>query len=64
MVEFACDRVLGQFNGADMMTHAFKRKLSVGFMVFCHLQLDYREFHDAACKFATALEPGGIFVLG
>ncbi|TVY65667.1 hypothetical protein LSUE1_G007042 [Lachnellula suecica] len=34
------------------------------FIILCHLQLSYADFHAAAFKFASLLQPGGLFALG
>ena len=64
MVKLAQDRVKGKFEVADMLTYQPEGKFSGVFMIFCHLQLSYADFHSAAFKFASALEPGGIFAIG
>ncbi|RFU34295.1 hypothetical protein B7463_g2073, partial [Scytalidium lignicola] len=64
MVKLAQDRVKGQFTVSDMLTYQVNGQFAAVFMIFCHLQLSYTDFHAAAYKFASALQPGGIFALG
>lgn len=64
MVELAKTRVEGSFSVSDMLEYEPEGKFSAVLMIFCHLQLSYAGFHAAAYKYASALEPGGLFALG
>jgi len=64
MVKLASDRVKGKFTVADMLTYEPEGEFAAVLMIFCHLQLEYRDFWSAAYKFAKALQPGGYFALG
>jgi len=64
MVKLAADRVKGSFAVADMLTYEPDGDFAGVLMIFCHLQLEYRDFWSAAYKFAKALQPGGFFALG
>lgn len=64
MVKLAQDRVKGQFTVSDMLNYPIEGSFDAVFMIFCHLQLSYADFHSAAYRFASALQPGGIFALG
>jgi SAM-dependent methyltransferase len=64
MVKLATDRVPGSFTVSDMLTYQPEGQFAAVFMIFCHLQLSYADFHAAAYKFAQTLKPGGILVFG
>lgn len=64
MVYLAQSRVKGTFVLSDMIDYQPRKGLSGIFMIFAHLQLKYADFHAACYKFAQALEPGGLLVIG
>ncbi len=64
MISFAQSRVRGSFTVSDMLSYQPEGEFAGIFMIFCHLQLSYADFHAAAYKFASALQPDGIFALG
>ncbi|KAH8807097.1 S-adenosyl-L-methionine-dependent methyltransferase [Xylogone sp. PMI_703] len=64
MVKLAQDRVKGSFTVSDMLTYPNEGQFAAIFMIFCHLQLSYLDFHTAVYRFARALQPGGLFILG
>lgn len=64
MVQLARNQVQGTFLETDMLTYEPEKDVDAVFMIFCHLQLSYADFHSAAYKFASALKPGGLFVIG
>ena len=64
MVQLASSRVKGAFVVSDMLTYQPKGQFAAVFMIFAHLQMHYPEFHAACYKFAQALQPGGLFVIG
>ncbi|PQE28255.1 Methyltransferase type 11 protein [Rutstroemia sp. NJR-2017a WRK4] len=64
MVVLAKSRVQGTFSVSDMVDFKVQGTFAGAFMIFSHLQMSYAAVHEAVYKFASALEPGGIFVLG
>lgn len=64
MVELAASRVKGTFVVSDMLTYNPEGQFAAAFMIFAHLQMHYSDFHAACHKFAKALQPGGLFVIG
>lgn len=64
MVALAQSRVKGDFSVSDMLTYEPVGTFAGVFMIFAHLQLRYKDFHGAVWKFANALQPGGVLVLG
>ncbi|TGO16387.1 hypothetical protein BTUL_0029g00780 [Botrytis tulipae] len=65
MVQLAQSRVKGSFSVADMAEYEVEEETFAGaFMIFAHLQMSYAAVHAAAYKYARALQPGGIIVLG
>lgn len=64
MVDLASSRVKGIFSVADMVSFQPQDQYAGVFMIFAHLQLDYASFHAAVYKFASTLQPGGLFVVG
>ncbi|CZR65860.1 uncharacterized protein PAC_15760 [Phialocephala subalpina] len=64
MIDLAQSRVNGSFTVSDMLSFEPEGHFGAVFMIFCHLQLSYADFHSAALKFANALEPGGLFAVG
>ncbi|TGO29354.1 hypothetical protein BPAE_0016g00780 [Botrytis paeoniae] len=65
MVQLAQSRVKGSFSVADMAEYEVEEETFAGvFMIFAHLQMSYAAVHAAVYKYARALQPGGIIVLG
>ncbi|CAK4034040.1 type 11 methyltransferase [Lecanosticta acicola] len=64
MVEHTRRRFRGTFLVADMLEYQPQGTFSAVFVLFSQLMLPYSDFHSAAYRFANALEPGGLFVLG
>jgi SAM-dependent methyltransferase len=64
MVELAQSRVKGSFVVSDMLEYRPEGKFAGALIIFSHLQLSYNDFHAAVYKYANALEPGGILVIG
>lgn len=64
MVELAQQRVKGAFTTADMTEYKPSDKFTAIFMICSHIGLSYAAIHGLAFKFAGALQPGGILVIG
>ena len=64
MIELAQSRVKGSFVVSDMLEYNPDGRFAMVLIIFSHLQLFYADFHTAASKYANALEPGGILVIG
>jgi SAM-dependent methyltransferase len=64
MIKLAQTRVKGHFTVSDMLNYKSEGKFAAIFMIFSTLQLSYADFHFAAYKFGSALQPGGFLVLG
>ncbi|RMZ86653.1 hypothetical protein DV736_g6121, partial [Chaetothyriales sp. CBS 134916] len=64
MVDLATSRVKGTFSVSDMLSFQPTDQFAGIFMIFAHLQLNYTSFREAVYKFASALQPGGVFVVG
>ncbi|KAF2731623.1 S-adenosyl-L-methionine-dependent methyltransferase [Polyplosphaeria fusca] len=64
MIAHAASRVRGTFLVADMLTYVPSRNYAAVFLIFSHLQLRYAELHGLALRLASALDEGGLFVLG
>ncbi|KAF7888426.1 uncharacterized protein EAF02_002967 [Botrytis sinoallii] len=65
MVQLAESRVKGSFSVADMAEYEVEEETFAGvFMIFAHLQMSYAAVHAAVYKYARALQPRGIIVLG
>jgi len=64
MVQLAQVRVKGLFIVSDMLSYEPDGPFAAVFLVFSHLQLLFADFSAAVCKYACALQPGGILVLG
>lgn len=64
MVALAKTRFKGDFSVSDMLAYGPVGSFAGVFMISPHLQLSYKDFLGAVWKFANALQPGGILVLG
>ena len=64
MVELATTRIQGTFTAADMCDYDPPGNFAGIFIIYSHLGLSYADFHSAAFRFAKALQPGGILVIG
>jgi SAM-dependent methyltransferase len=64
MIELANSRVKGNFIVSDMLDYKIEGEFAAIFLIFAHLQLSYADFHAATYKYANALQPGGMLVLG
>lgn len=65
MIELASDRVPnGSFEVSDMLEYQPHADFEGIFIIYSHLQLSYASFHYATFKFARALSPDGIIVIG
>ncbi|TGO44662.1 hypothetical protein BOTNAR_0772g00030 [Botryotinia narcissicola] len=65
MMQLAQIRVEGSFSVADMAEYEVEEEKFAGvFMIFTHLQMSYAAVHAAVYKYARALQPGEIIVLG
>ncbi|KAJ9627095.1 hypothetical protein H2203_003556 [Taxawa tesnikishii (nom. ined.)] len=65
MVKLVQSRVKGTFTLSDMIEYQASEGSFAGvFIVFSHLMLKYADFHAACFKFAKALQPGGLLVIG
>ncbi|KAM3085706.1 hypothetical protein ACMFMG_002771 [Clarireedia jacksonii] len=64
MVELAKNRVKGTFSVSDMVEYQVESTFAGAFMIFAHLQMSYAAVHAAVYKYVSALQPGGIFVIG
>ncbi|KAH6725048.1 type 11 methyltransferas-like protein [Leptodontidium sp. MPI-SDFR-AT-0119] len=64
MVALARSRVKGDFSVSDMVTYTPSGTFAGVFMIFAHMRLSYRDFHDAVFRFVGLLQPGGLLVLG
>jgi hypothetical protein len=65
MIEHAQSRVKGTFIVSDMLTYPVSTDTYGGiFIIYSQLQLNYESFYHAAYKYACALQPGGIIVIG
>ncbi|KAK3677128.1 hypothetical protein LTR78_003333 [Recurvomyces mirabilis] len=64
MIALARSQVKGTFLETDMLTYQPEGEFDAVLMIFCHLQLSYKDFHTAAYKFASTLRPGGLFIIG
>src|SRR4051794_17137720 len=52
------------FSVSDMLIHTSSGAFAGVFMVFAHVRLSLGEFHAAVFKSASALQPGGILLVG
>nr|OQO10335.1 hypothetical protein B0A51_18303 [Rachicladosporium sp. CCFEE 5018] len=64
MVELAESRIKGHFEVADTVEYEPKGHFAAVFIIYSQLGLSYPAFHSAAVKFAKALQPGGLMVIG
>lgn len=64
MVAIAQKKVEGDFQVADMVDYQPEGTFDAVFVIYSQLGLTYAAFHKAAYKFAQALRPGGLFVIG
>jgi SAM-dependent methyltransferase len=64
MVALAKSRVQGTFSVSDMVDFEVQGTFAGSFMIFSHLQMSYAAVHSAVYMYVSALEPGGIFVIG
>ena len=65
MISYAASRVQGgRFSVVDMLAYRPTTTFHGIFVFFSQLQLEYASLHAAVCKFARALEPDGIVVMG
>ncbi|KAH9207064.1 S-adenosyl-L-methionine-dependent methyltransferase [Leptodontidium sp. 2 PMI_412] len=64
MVALARSRVKGDFSVFDIVTYTPSGTFAGVFMIFAHMRLSYRDFHDAVFRFVGVLQPGGLLVLG
>jgi len=64
MVDIASKEVEGKFEVADMVDYQPDDKFDAIFVIYSQLGLTYAAFHKAAYKFAQALRPRGLFVIG
>jgi len=64
MVAIAQKEVEGKFKIADMVDYQPEGTFDAIFVIYSQLGLTYAAFHKAARRFAQALRPGGLFVVG
>lgn len=65
MIEHAQSRVEGTFTVSDMLTYPLGTTTYAGvFIIYSQLQLNYHAFYHAAYKYACALQPGGLLIIG
>lgn len=64
MIAHAKERVKGNFQVADMLTFKPFGAFDAVFIIFSQLSLSFEEFSDVAFRFAKALRPGGLMVVG
>lgn len=64
MVQLAQERVKGSFQVADLLEYEPETALDGVFIIYAQLSLSYASVHAMAFKYAKALQPGGLMVVG
>ena len=65
MIAHAKSRVKGTFIQADLLQYEPDGEFAAVLIIFCLLQLSsYGDFHDLMTKYAQAVQPDGLLVLG
>lgn len=64
MVAIARKEVNGEFQVADMVSYQPEGTFNAKFVIYSQLGLSYPAFHKSAYRFAQALRPGGLFIVG